>query len=276
MWIPGGFRRVCPQSPSSSVDNPAGVWSAVVRQLLPTPLDDVDPLDLYLADDRSAPGNRPWLMVNMIAAVDGATAVDGLSGGLGGPADQEVFRAIRASSDWILVASATAAAESYRVPTVSAAIADRRVAQGRTPCPQLAIVTASGRVDPTIPALAERADADAVPLIIAGRGADDEHLDLLDAEVVRLTSERPEPEEILAELGRRGARVVLAEGGPRLNGVLHGAGAIDEFCMTLSPTLAGGSSPRVVAHAPDGTPTPLRLDRLLEHDDLLFARYVRA
>ncbi len=257
------------------MDNPSRVWSAVVRQLLPHPIDDVDPLDLYLADARPARGTRPWLLVNMIAGIDGATSLDGVSGGLGGPADQAVFRAIRASSDWILVASATAAAEQYRAPTVTAEIAERRVAAGRTPSPRLAIVTASGRVDPSIPALAARADTDPVPVVVTGSSADDDHLRDLDADVVRLDAERPEPAAILAELGERGARVVLAEGGPRFNGILHGAAVIDEFCLTLSPTMAGGSSPRVVAHAGEGLATRFRLDRLLEQDELLFARYVR-
>ena len=34
------------------------------------------------------PPDRPWVVLNMIASVDGATAVAGRSGGLGGPADR--------------------------------------------------------------------------------------------------------------------------------------------------------------------------------------------
>ena len=79
-----------------------------MRQLVPTPIDSVDPLGLYLTDDRPPPAGRPWVMCNMIASLDGATALDGVSGGLGGAADKAVFRAIRASCDWVLVASATA------------------------------------------------------------------------------------------------------------------------------------------------------------------------
>ena len=80
---------------------------------------------------------------------------------------------------------------------------------------------------------------------------------------------------ILQELGRRGANVVLAEGGPRFNGLLHAANVIDELCLSVSPTLAGGTSARIIADAPDDIATGLRLDRLLEQDDLLFARYLR-
>ena len=75
---------------------------------------------------------------------------------------------------------------------------------------------------------------------------------------------------------RRGADVVLAEGGPSFNGRRHAAAAFDEFHLSLSPTIAGGSSARIVSGAPDGAVTPMRLARLLEQDGLLFARYVRA
>ena len=250
--------------------------SGAVRQLLPTPLDDVDPLDLYPADPRPAPAGRPWLMVNMISSIDGATAVDGLSGGLGGPADKSVFAAIRAGCDVVLVASATAAAERYRMPSMSEEAVRRRIAAGRPPAPGLAIVTASGALDPTIPALAERPVGAERLLVITGRGADADALAALDAEIVVLPTPRPEPRGILLALADRGAALVLAEGGPRFNGILHGAGAVDELCVSLSPTVAGGDTARIVAGAPAGAAQPMRLDRLLEGDGLLFARYLRA
>lgn len=250
------------------------VVSAVVRQLLPHPIDLVDPLDLYLADARVAPTDRPWLMANMIASIDGATAVEGLSGGLGGPGDKAVFRAVRASCDWVLVASGTASAERYRMPRTTEELTARRAAHGRTAAPGLAIVTASGRVDPSIPALADRMPEQSRAVIITGQDADATALDALDAEVVRLPTPAPEPLGILGELHRRGAAVVLAEGGPRFNGILHGAGVIDEFCLSLSPTLAGGDSARIVAAGAD-VAVAMRLDRLLEEDGALFARYVR-
>jgi len=228
-----------------------------------------------MADERPPPPDRPWLMTNMIASVDGATAVDGLSGGLGGSGDKAVFRAVRASCDWVLVASATAAAETYRMPLASADIAARRAARGRSTAPNLAIVTASGRVDPSIPALAARTPGQLRPLVIAGRDADEDALAALDADIVRLSTPQPEPHGILHELRTRGADVVLAEGGPRFNGILHTAGVVDEFCLSLAPALAGGDSARIIASGSGGA-VAMHLDRLLEEDDALFARYLRA
>ncbi|MEM7140565.1 MAG: dihydrofolate reductase family protein [Actinomycetota bacterium] len=247
-----------------------------MRQLLPTPLDDVDPLELYPADERPAPPGRPWVMVNMISSLDGATALDGVSGGLGGPADKAVFRAVRASCDMVLVASGTAVAERYRMPHTSPEVTEVRARDGRAPAPGLAIVTASGRIDPTVPAFAERDPGSEPPLVIAGADADDAALAGLDATIVRLEAPTPEPGDILAALGDRGATVVLAEGGPSFNGRLHAAGVIDEVCMSLSPTLAGGHSARIVAGGPDGMSVDMRMERLLEQDGLLFARYLRA
>jgi riboflavin biosynthesis pyrimidine reductase len=81
---------------------------------------------------------------------------------------------------------------------------------------------------------------------------------------------------VLAALGERGADVVLAEGGPTFNGQLVDSGLIDELCLSISPHLVGGGSSRIVNGSEAAIPDDLRLDRLLEHDNALFARYVRA
>ena len=62
---------------------------------------------------RRPPTGRPWVLVNMVASIDGATAVDGRSGGLGGPGDKAVFHALRAVADVILVGAGTVRAEHY-------------------------------------------------------------------------------------------------------------------------------------------------------------------
>ncbi len=251
-----------------------------MQQILPTWIEDVDPLDIYSTEPRPVPPDRPWVIVNMIASVDGATAINGLSGDLGGPADRAVFRAVRACSDWILVASGTAGAERYRSPSPDEAAVEQRLGAGRSPSPRLAIVTASGALDPAIPALA-RATEDDGPgddrrtLVITGQEADTARLADLNAEVVRLPMPVPRPGAVLGELHRRGAAVVLCEGGPNWNGQMTEAGLVDELCLSISPILVGGTSSRIVADAARSVPTRMRLSRLLAEDDLLFARYTR-
>ncbi len=79
-----------------------------MRQLFPAPEDDVDAEEVHARYAREAPGDRPFVMTNMIESVDGGTAIDGVSGGLGGEADRTVFRAVRSVPDVILVAARTA------------------------------------------------------------------------------------------------------------------------------------------------------------------------
>ena len=80
------------RSPRSSCD------AATVRQLLPEPIGRRRRRRrLRRRRARPALPDRPWVLVNMIASVDGATAVDGRSGALGGDADNGVFHALRPS-----------------------------------------------------------------------------------------------------------------------------------------------------------------------------------
>lgn len=249
-----------------------------MRQLFPASAADVDPLDLYPGDERPRPADRPWLMANMVASVDGAIAIDGVSGGLGGEPDRIVFRAIRASCDWIVVAAGTARAERYGIPRSTDTVARRRADAGRGAAPRLAVVTASVDLDPGLPMFADRHRDEPPVVVLTGDAPPGDRVAALEglAEIVPLSASRPTPALVLEELGRRGADVVLAEGGPSFNGQLVSAGLVDELCLTLSPQLVGGDSSRIVAGATDATPAQLELSRLLEADGVLFARYVRS
>ena len=66
---------------STILHNVEAIRSLIVRQLLPDPIGDVDPLTLYPFDERPATADRPWVMVNMVTSADGGTAVDGASAG---------------------------------------------------------------------------------------------------------------------------------------------------------------------------------------------------
>jgi len=75
------------------------------------------------------------------------------------------------------------------------------------------------------------------------------------------------------ELGARGARTVLAEGGPTLNGDLARARLLDELCVTLSPLLASGDAKRIIAGSTLDELERLRLRSVCGEDDYLFLRY---
>jgi riboflavin biosynthesis pyrimidine reductase len=250
---------------------------AGVRRLLPGPVVDIDPMELYPALNRPKPAGRPWLMINMIASADGAIAVDGTSGALGNPADEAVFSAVRASADWIVAAAGTVRAERYGLPRPGAAARRARRAAGRAERPRLAVVTASLDLDPGLPLFADQRPDEDPPVILTGNAAAPEAVERVAgvSEVVRLPSPRPQPAEILAELDRRGAGVVLSEGGPSFNGQLADAGVIDELCLSVTPLVAGGASSRIVHGSMRSVPLRMRVDHLLESSDTLFVRYIR-
>lgn len=236
---------------------------------------DVDPVEAYLAADRDPPPDRPWVVIGMVSSLDGATALAGRSGSLGGPADKAVFRAVRALADIILVGAGTVRAENYGPVTLSdSALAARRAAGRRADAPRLAIVTADLGLDPGDRVFSDPARR---PLVCTTADADSGAVDELDAvaEVRRYGTGRVDVGALLADLSRDGVGVVVSEGGPTLNGALVDAGVVDELCLTLSPLLAGGDSHRIV-HRAQAVRREFELASLLIEDDLLFGRWVRA
>jgi riboflavin-specific deaminase-like protein len=243
-----------------------------MQQLFPQPVDDVDPIAVYAADDRPPPAERPWVMLNMIASADGGISLDGVSGGLGGPADKAVFTAIRGVADVILVASGTVLAENYRKPQTPTAVQEQRAARGQARIPELAIVTGSLGIPDD-----HRVFAGHRPLIVTHAAAPaDRRAALADrAELLDAGASAVDLATALRQLKDRGARTVLLEGGPSLNGQMVAQGLVDELCLSVSPMLLGGASSRIVAGREDATPTPMELRRILHRDGLTFHRYTR-
>ena len=236
-----------------------------MRQLLPPTEGLLDPTDPYAGAERPVPAGRPWVLVNMVATADGATAVAGRSGPIGGPADRAVFDSLRAAADVVLVGAATARAENY---------GPAKSRPDGTTGPRIAVVTRSGDLDP-----GARLFAGGEPLVLTCAACPPGRRSALAevAEVVVAGDDDVDLPLALAALAEREMRVALCEGGPSLNGQLVAADLVDEWCLTLSPLLAGGDAkrPAVGRPAPGGI-VALRLDRVLEADGLLFLRYLRA
>jgi riboflavin biosynthesis pyrimidine reductase len=249
-------------------------YGAAVRQLLPSCLPEVNAADTYLDGTRGPIGPRPWVLANMIASVDGATAVEGVSGGLGGAADKVVFRAIRAVADLVLVAAGTARAEGYHAPRLPPELVQARRDRGRTEAPRLAIVSRRLELDRSLPLFESGRPR---PIIVTTTDAPaDRREDLArHAEIVACGEIDVDLVEALTVLrARYSSDVVLTEGGPSLLGALTTAGALDEICLTMAPCLIGGDSRRIV-HGAHPVPRTLALTHLLEEDGFLFLRYTR-
>ncbi len=236
----------------------------------------LEPLAAVAAEHRPTPPDRPWLMTNMIVSADGATAVGGLSGPLGGPADLAVFLALRSVSDAIVVGGQTVRAERYRPPGPGSADARAaRAARGQQERPLLAVVTASLDLEPDLPLFT---DPTYRPLVATVDGADPDRRRALAAvaDVAIVGDDRVDMAVLLAELGRRGHRVVLAEGGPSLNAQLITADLVDEWNLTIAPLLGAGQAKRPAQGAErSDAPAAMHLDRVWLADELLFCRWLR-
>lgn len=241
-----------------------------MRQLFPVTADPVDPHDVY-ADLPSANG-RPAVRLNMIASVDGATSVDGLSGALGGPADHDVFFALRSFTDFVLVAAETMRAEGYGPVQLAPDTQDLRQRRGQTPVPAIAVVSRKLDLDWRSPFFT---DAVVRPMVVTVTSApDDQRARATEvADVVIAGEHDVDLSRALDAIGERGARSVLAEGGPSLNAQLAGAGLLDELCLTLSPSVVGGSAKRIVTGPALDPRSALYLRSVCEEDGYLFLRY---
>jgi riboflavin biosynthesis pyrimidine reductase len=241
-----------------------------VRQLIPTPVDPVDPIDVYA--DLPAAAGRPALRLNMIASIDGATAVAGVSGPLGGPADRRVYLTLRALADVILVAAGTVRAERYGAVVLPEELLEARRRRGLPLLPRIAVVSRSCQLDWESPLFAG-ATARPIVITIADAPPDARARAAAVADVLVAGERDVDLALALDGLGRTGARLVLAEGGPTLNGFLAAAGLLDELCLTVSPLVASGDARRIVSGPPLAEPPRFRLRSLCEEDDFLFLRY---
>ncbi len=243
------------------------------ERIEPETFDAIDGVDREL---RPRQGERPWLMSNMIMSADGATAINGLSGELGGPADFEMFMALRSMCDAIIVGAATVTEEDYQAPGPGSERAQAgRAERGQAPRPRLVIVTGSLSLDPSQRVFA---DPDNRPLIATVTSAPIERRQALAevAEIIDLGEDHVALPSLLDELGRRGLDVVMSEGGPSLNGQLIADDLFDEWNLTISPILATGQSRRP-AQGPElpQPPAPMTLSRVWQADELLFCRWIR-
>jgi riboflavin biosynthesis pyrimidine reductase len=223
-----------------------------------------------------APPVDPWLRVNFVTSVDGATTVDGISEPLSGPADKAVFAVLRDHCDALIVGAETFRRERYRIPVASAKRQAGRAALGRAAQPRLVIISGSLELDLTVAAWA---DSDATPLVITHAGSDPARRAALAqwAEVECIGEHTVDLPGVIAELHRRGYTQLLCEGGPHLFAELATVGLVDELCLTLSPQLALGDGPRIATgNVGQAQPVPLRLTQLLHADDVLLSRYAVA
>ena len=257
---------------------------ALLRPLLPpgdpvTAAEVVERMGLWQRDPGAgaptAPATRPYVLLNMVASVDGLATLAGRSRGLSSPADRELFHALRLASDAVMVGAGTVRAERYGRIVRDPAARALRTERGLSAEPLACIVSGRLQLDPTIPLLAEPEARVALLTPAAGEldaGAQLHYVRCERGGELDLTA-------ALAELhGRFGVRVLLCEGGPHLGANLLAHGLLDELLLCVSPLLVGGDPAdgpalRILAGAALEPAPRMQLRSVLAADAHLFLRY---
>jgi riboflavin biosynthesis pyrimidine reductase len=231
---------------------------------------------LGLWERPAAAGPRPRVLTNMVSTVDGRASIDGRSGPIAGPADRELFHALRTPVDAVMAGAGTMRVERYGRIIREESRRTLRRERGLPGEPLACIVSASLALPPDLPLLGEP-DAHVVVLTPS-----DAELPPCAARVdyIRTMSDGrlDLPRALCALRDRFAVELLLCEGGPHLNRELLAAGLVDEMFLSLSPKLAGGDpqdgeSLRIIAGEELEEPRELLLLGTLEHDSHLFLRY---
>ena len=230
---------------------------------------------------------EPRLFANFVESVDGAVAIPSvpLSNKLiagGSLADRFVMGLLRACADVVVVGSGTmrdspgglwTAAQAF--PDAADAFAEWRARLGRPPDVEVAVLSASGGIDPAHPLFGRGG-----LVLTTDEGAAFLTGSLAGEQVVALG---PGPfldaAAAIGALRDRGHRLILSEGGPRVLGSLLAAGLVDELFLTVSPLLTGrltGDERLALVEEADlvqGGPAAMRLLGVRRDGDHLFLRY---
>jgi riboflavin-specific deaminase-like protein len=242
------------------------------RQLLPEP-GKVEAQDILgsLAVPADAVPDRPYVLVNFIATVDGRSTFAGRSGQLGDEGDRALFHGLRERADAILVGTRTLELERYGRMLGREERRERRLADGRSAEPLACLVSRSGRIPTDIPLFAEP-EARIVVFTSAELSLNGTKARV---EVVRLDPGQLTLTTVLRHLRtEHGIELLLCEGGPMLFGSLLEEGLVDELFLSVAPSLAGGgTAPTITTGSELPELRPLQLSWIMEREGYLYLRY---
>jgi riboflavin biosynthesis pyrimidine reductase len=234
-----------------------------LRRLLP------EPGEATPAQAAAHLAGREVLVLNMVGSVDGRTELDGRSAGIrGGEGDRELFHALRAHADAILVGTGTLRAERYGGWIRDDRRREMRRAAGLSDEPVGVTITRRGEVPWGIPLFHGSRSR-----VLLYSGVELEVPPEVTAEVEVVQLDHPEPAAVVADLRARGLRSILCEGGPRLNAALLRTAIVDELHLTLAPQVVGGVDALTVVRGDIGHDVGLAPVDAYEHEGALLLRY---
>jgi riboflavin biosynthesis pyrimidine reductase len=182
-----------------------------------------------------------------VSSIDGAVSL-GSSPSAGSvisgryPADRFLMALLRACADAVLIGAGTLRGTpghkwtpSHVFPDLESSFARLRATLGRKAEPRLVLLTATGDLDVSHPAVAGGATVLTTPHVARSlRARLPESCDVIESGEREVDLRRA-----FDELRSRGMNVVLTEGGPHVMGGLIEQGLLDEVFLTISPVVAG-------------------------------------
>jgi riboflavin-specific deaminase-like protein len=252
---------------------------AMLEALLPPgpPRPAADQVEAFgLWERPPLPAGRVRLLVNMVSSVDGRATLGGKSAPISSRADRELFHALRAASDAILVGAGTVTIERYGRTIASPEVRRMRAARGMPEEPLACIVSGRLAVSADVPLMRE---SEARVVILTASGGE---LPTSAATVDYIRSGGGGMVDLAAGLAelreRHGVHTVLCEGGPHLTRELIARGLVDELFLSIAPALAGGDPPagsalRILAGQELEEAAQLELRGVLRSGSGLFLRY---
>ncbi len=188
------------------------------------------------------PGDRPYVIVNMVMSADGKVVVDGTEQGIGSKVDQRLMRELRVSADVVLNG-----ANTLRVSGTSSRVGDPilehiRIERGKPRVPIAATISGSGDL-PLERTFFTARDFDAVIYLakdapVAKRKA----IEATGRPVVLLPKRAPIAAMLRHMRRELGAEVLLCEGGPTVNAQMFEIGGVDEYFVSIGPVVIGGET----------------------------------
>jgi riboflavin biosynthesis pyrimidine reductase len=227
--------------------------------------------------------SSPCVLANFVASVDGvvALATAGESGhtiSQNSAADRFVMGLLRACVEAVIVGAGTfrkAPGHLWHAdaiyPAAAALFAQTRSRLGLHPEPKLVIVSGSGMIDMTQPAVLDALIVTTPTGEARLRAQKPSTTGILvsDSAKIRMT-------DVLALLQGEGLRTLLTEGGPSTLAGLVAEKLLDELFVTLSPSLFGrypNDGRKSLADGLDLTGNSLKLLSARRHGSHLFLRY---
>jgi 5-amino-6-(5-phosphoribosylamino)uracil reductase len=220
-------------------------------------------------------GDLPYTVLSCAVSLDGC--LDDASGRrlvLSNPADLDRVDEVRAGCDAILVGAGTVRADDPRLRVRAADRRARRVAEGRPPTPRKVTVTRHPTLDPGA-AVFTAGEGD--PLVYCATAAVQVTRERLGAAATVVDAgDQPRLDWVSADLGERGVRRLLVEGGQDVLRQFLEAGVADELQLAVAPVFVGdGAAPRFLGAGgvPTKGPQRAQLAEVRRVDDMVLLRY---